>query len=265
MPTTTPQFEVVDQLVAFMATYGLSVLGGFVILVIGFWIAGRAERLVDRALGGVAVMDQTLRRFTARMVRYLILVFTGLSVLGRFGIETTSLIAVFGAAGLAIGLALQGTLSHLAAGVMLLFFRPFRVGDQITAAGHSGTVREIDLFVTELATGDNSQVLIPNGAIWGNAIVNESVHPRRRIDLEVPIATDIDLDGAAQAVRAVLADEPRCLTSPAPAVDAIGQPARESMLSVRVWCVTQGYAPLRADLVARIRAAMPRFPKRVTS
>ena len=89
MPTSPPQFEVVDQLVAFMATYGLSVLGGFVILIIGFWIAGRAERLVDRALGGVAVMDQTLRRFTARMVRYVILVFTGLSVWGRFGIETT--------------------------------------------------------------------------------------------------------------------------------------------------------------------------------
>src|SRR5262245_27354841 len=127
-----------DQAVSFLTAYGLSALGGVLILIIGWTIAGWASRAVDATLARVHRIDITLRRFIASLLRYLILTFTVLAVLSQFGVQTASLIAVFGAAGLAIGLALQGTLANLAAGVMILIFRPFKIGDEVDAGGHKG-------------------------------------------------------------------------------------------------------------------------------
>lgn len=151
-------------------------------------IAGWVRSAVNRALGKVPNMDNTLRPFLANMVRWVILAFVIVAVLNQFGVETTSMIAVLGAAGLAIGLALQGTLSNVASGVMLLLMRPFKIGDFITAGSLSGTVMEIGLFTSELKTGDGIYIMAPNSQIWNQNIINFARNPTRRIDILVGIA-----------------------------------------------------------------------------
>ncbi len=154
--------------------YGLRVLGALVILILGLWIAGRAGNLVRRVLSRSRYVDVTLLNFFASVVKYTIIALTVIAVLDKFGVETTSLLAVLGAAGLAVGLALQGTLSHIAAGIMLLIFRPFRIGDHIELEKFEGTVDEITLFVTTMTTKDGVHMIVPNGLIWGQWIRNHS-------------------------------------------------------------------------------------------
>ena len=149
-------------------------------------------------------IDDTLGAFFSSIARYIVIIFTILAVLDRFGIETASLIAIVGAASLAIGLALQGTLSNVAAGVMLLMFRPFKVGDFIDAAGHAGTVKTLGLFVTEMATLDNVKIIVPNSQVWGTSIKNFSANDNRRIDLVVGISYDDDIDKAIAELKVVI-------------------------------------------------------------
>ena len=151
--------ESVKEAMVLLTTYGLKVIGAIIILIVGRIIAGWAEKAIDRWLRKSENIDETLRGFFAKVGRYLVLIFTFLAVLSQFGIETTSIVAILGVAGLAIGLALQGTLSNVAAGVMILVFRPFKVGDFVEAAGIAGTVKSISVFITELATPDNVQIL----------------------------------------------------------------------------------------------------------
>jgi small conductance mechanosensitive channel len=164
--------SVFDSIMVIITTYGLSVLGAIGILVVGWMVSNWISRMVVNGLARTGRIDQTLRDFLGSLVRYALLVFTGLAVLNQFGIQTASVIAVLGALGLAIGLALQGTLSHVAAGVMLLMFRPFKIGDNIEAAGLAGQVREIGLFATELVTPDRVQIIIPNAQIWDKPVKN---------------------------------------------------------------------------------------------
>jgi small conductance mechanosensitive channel len=156
----------------------LHVLAAILILILGFWIARRAEGLVGRSLGRTHYVDPMLRTFLGTVARYFVLTFAGLAVLSEFGIQTASLVAILDAAGLAVGLAWQGTLSHLAAGVMLLIFRPFRVDHRVQVAGVDGTVMGLSLFWTELVTDANVQVIIPNGSVWGQPLRNYSVYPQ---------------------------------------------------------------------------------------
>ncbi|HVY17157.1 MAG TPA: mechanosensitive ion channel domain-containing protein [Rhodopila sp.] len=175
-----PQHWLVDVRAAMplVITNALHVLAALLILIIGFWIAGRAQSLVINSLNRTAHLDAMLKTFFGNIVRYFVLTIVVLAVLSQFGIQTTSLVAVLGAAGLAIGLALQGTLSHLAAGVMLLIFRPFRIGHHVQVSGVDGTVKELSLFWTEIVTIDAVQVIIPNGSVWGQPLRNFSVYPR---------------------------------------------------------------------------------------
>jgi small conductance mechanosensitive channel len=213
---TSTATEYADMITVLLTEYGLSVLGGIVVLIVGWTTAGWARRAVNRGLGRVERIDATLRSFLASATRYLILILTVLAVLSEFGVQTASLITIFGAASLAIGLALQGTLSNLAAGVMLLFFRPFHVGDYVEAGGHAGTVKAVDLFMTEFATPDNVRILVPNGNIWGGAVVNYSHHPTRRVDLLVGIDYGDDIDKAFETIRGAIAADGRVHAEPEP-------------------------------------------------
>ena len=169
------------------------------------------------------------------------------------GIETTSLIAVFGAAGLAIGLALQGTLSNVAAGVMLLIFRPFKVGDFVEAGGTAGTVKGITLFVSELATPDNVQILVPNSQVWGTIVKNYSHHETRRVDLVMGIDYADDIDKAQTVVERVVKADSRVLADPAPMV-VVGNLGESSVdLTIRVWCQSGDYWPLKFDLTKTLK------------
>lgn len=263
--SATQMAETVTQL---LTTYGLSMLGGIVILIFGWTLAGWARRAVNRGLGRIERIDATLRQFLASLVRYVVIILTVLAVLSQFGIQTASLITVFGAASLAIGLALQGTLSNVAAGVMLLFFRPFRVGDYVEAGGHAGTIKSIDLFMTEFATPDNVRILVPNGKIWGGSVVNYSYHATRRLDLIVGIDYGDDIDTAIKAVKGVLSKDKRVSGDPEPMV-VVGELADNSVnLIIRVWCGAGDYWPLKWDLTRAIKEALDKagvsipFPQR---
>jgi len=228
--------------------YGLNVIGAIIILLVGKMVAGWAQRLVAKSLKKSGKADQTLQGFLGNLARYLVLGFTVIMVMAQFGIETTSVIAVFGAAGLAIGLALQGTLSNVAAGVMLLIFRPFKVGDYVEAGGTAGTVQAIRLFITELATPDNVQILVPNAQVWGTIVKNYSHHATRRVDFVLGIDYTDNIDQAIQQVHAVINADARALTDPAPMV-VVGNLGESSVdLTIRVWCNASDYWSLRFDL-----------------
>ncbi|MEC4672763.1 MAG: mechanosensitive ion channel domain-containing protein [Nitrospirota bacterium] len=234
--------------ISLLIEYGLNVLGAILILILGKMVAGWAQRLVAKSLQKSGKVDQTLQGFLGNLARYLVLGFTIIMVLAQFGIETTSVIAIFGAAGLAIGLALQGTLSNVAAGVMLLIFRPFKVGDYVEAGGTAGTVQAIRLFITELATPDNVQILVPNAQVWGTVVKNYSHHPTRRVDFALGIDYSDNIDHAIQHVHAVINADPRALTDPAPMV-VVGNLGESSVdLTIRVWCNASDYWGLRFDL-----------------
>lgn len=246
----------VQQAIELITTYGLSVIGAVAILLVGVFVSRRVESLVYKGLSRAKHVDEMLRSFFGSIARYLVLAFTVIAVLNQFGVQTASLIAVLGAAGLAIGLALQGTLSNVAAGVMLLLFRPFKVGDYVEVGGQAGTVKGLSLFVTELATPDNVQIIIPNGQVWGSPVTNYSFHATRRLDLALGIAYEDDIEKAKAAVESLIEAEPRCLKDPAPLV-AVGNLGESSVdFVIRMWCASGDYWPLKWDMTRAIKEKM---------
>ena len=244
---------VTQEIITILATYGLSVVAAIAILIAGLMVAGWARKATVRALSRVDRFDSTLTTFFASIVRYLIIAITILAVLSQFGIETTSLIAVLGAAGLAVGLALQGTLSSVAAGVMLLIFRPFKVGDYVEVAGQAGTVDALTLFVTELNTPDNVHIIVPNAEVWGSAVTNYSFNATRRVDLVMGIDYADDIDKAMSLILEEIGKDNRIHQSPDPFV-AVGELADSSVnLVVRVWCDGGNYWPIKFDLTKALK------------
>jgi len=248
--------ELWTMVVALVTSYGLSVIGAIVILIVGFVIAGWVRHSVEKGLSKFRKVDETLRSFFSSLAYYAVIVFTIIAVLSQFGVETTSFIAVLGAAGLAIGLALQGTLSNVAAGVMLLLFRPFKVGDYVDGGGLAGTVKSISLFVTELATPDNVQIIAPNSQLWGSAIKNYSFHPTRRVDIALGIAYEDEIDKALAAIVEEAKKDSRVLGDPEPmaAVTDLGESSVN--FTVRVWCNAADYWPLKFDLTKNLKNRM---------
>ncbi len=178
--------SVSEQVMVFLATYGLNVVGAIIILILG-WIAARLGQRMIRNLLEKSKVDAAVVSFVGSLTYFLILTFAVLAALAKFGVQTTSFVAVIGAAGFAVGFALQGSLGNFAAGVLILLLRPFKVGDYIMGAGESGTVKEITLFTTVLATPDNIKVLVPNGKLFGDVIKNVTAYDTRRVDLQVGI------------------------------------------------------------------------------
>lgn len=245
--------EYKDMLIELGTNYGLNIVFAILILVIGLTIAGSAQKMVLGLCNKSKKIDETLGAFFSSMARYVIIIFTILAVLDRFGVETASLIAILGAASLAIGLALQGTLSNVAAGVMLLIFRPFKVGDYIDAAGHAGTVKHLGLFVTEMATTDNVKIIIPNGQIWGASIKNFSANDTRRVDLVIGIGYDDDIDQAISEIGNVINADDRAHNTPEAAIFVSELGASSVDIVVRVWTDRGDYAALKTALTKNIK------------
>lgn len=198
-----------------MLTSGATrILIALIILVVGFWIAGRVNKFIKRIGEKNEKVDSTLANFLGSVARYVILAFVFLAVLDRLGVQTASVIALFGAASLAVGLALQGAMSNMAAGLMLIIFRPYKVGDFIDAAGNFGNVEEISLFTTILRTFDHKQIIVPNGQIWGEQIVNHSHHPIRGVELTFGVSYDSDIDATRAVIEKVFAEHPMVLNDP---------------------------------------------------
>lgn len=245
-----------QYVVALITGWGLSVIGALAILVIGWALSRWAEGMTRKSLSKSARIDVTLTGFLSSLVKYLVLVFTVIAVLNQFGVQTASLIAVLGAAGLAVGLAMQGTLSNIAAGVMLLIFRPFRIGDYVEVSGQAGTVASINLFITELTTPDNKQIIVPNSNIWGQSVVNYSYHSTRRLDLEIGIGYDDDIDTAITIIREVLDSEERVSKEPEPVIVVGNLGASSVDLTVRIWVNAADYWPLKFELTKRLKQTL---------
>jgi len=244
--------QAVDVVVELVSTWGLRVVGALAVLIIGRWIAGRVRKGVAHALERGKI-DATLVPFLSSMVYYVIFAAVLIAVLNLFGIETTSLIAVLGAAGLAVGLALQGTLSNFAAGTMLLIFRPFRAGDYVEVGGTAGSVAEVGLFSTVLNTPDNVRITVPNSSVYGQTIRNYSANDTRRNDMEIGISYGDDIGKAVDIIRGVLGADKRVLAEPEAVVAVAGLGESSVDLVVRPWCKKEDYWDLRFHLTRTIK------------
>ncbi|MEQ9639256.1 MAG: mechanosensitive ion channel [Alphaproteobacteria bacterium] len=248
--------ELTDEIALLATTYGMSVIGAILTLIIGWIIAGWLHNSMLRWLSRSKRIDATLRPFLASMVKYLVLILTVLAMLDQFGVQTASLIAVLGAAGLAVGLALQGTLSNVAAGVMLLIFRPFKVGDYVDAGGVAGTVKQINLFTTDFDTPDNVRIIVPNSQLWDGAVKNYSYNQTRRVDFVFGIAYEDDIGKAMSLIGDEIGKDDRAHGEPEPFM-AVTELADSSVnIVVRVWCDAANYWGLKFDLT---RAVKERF------
>ena len=232
--------------------YGLNVLWALVLFFVGKWIARRLTVLLRRTLERRRV-DATLSGFLANVAFALLLTLVVLAVLGKLGVNTTSFVAVLGAAGLAVGFALQGSLANFASGVMIIALRPFRVGDFVEAGGTTGSVEEVQLFATMLKTPDNKRVFVPNAAITGGNITNFSAKETRRVDLVFGIGYGDDLRKAKELLQRMLAADERVLKEPAPVV-AVSELGESSVnFVVRPWVKAADYWSLHWDLTERVK------------
>lgn len=244
---------ILNKLSELVSTWGLKVVGALVVLVVGFFVARSIRKGMRKGMAKTGRIDQTLIPFLSGIVYYILVAALLIAVLQMFGIQTTSLVAVLGAAGLAVGLAMQGTLSNFAAGVMLLVFRPFKVGDFVEAGGTGGAVKEIGIFSTTLATPDNIKIVMPNSAVYGQTIKNYTANDTRRNDMLIGISYDDDIGKARDVILKVLEADDRVLKDPAPVV-AVSELADSSVnLVVRPWCTKEDYWDLRFDLNRKLK------------
>jgi small conductance mechanosensitive channel len=247
-----PQNE--DQVIALFGEltdlavqYGLDLLGALILLVGGWIVANWIRRSVVRMLDRMPRVDETLKPVLANIARYFVLILILIAVLAQFGVQTASIIAMLGAAGLAVGLALQGTLQNIAAGIMLLFLRPFRLGDYVDAEGIAGTIDEIGLFTTHMHTFDGVYLEVPNSQLWNRAIKNFSRLPTRRVDVVVGIGYADDIDKAQAALMDLLRNDGRVHGDPVPQVLVTELADSSVNLNLRCWCNGADYWDLLFD------------------
>ncbi|MEX0955545.1 MAG: mechanosensitive ion channel domain-containing protein [Rhizobiaceae bacterium] len=249
-------------------SYSFSVLGAVVLLIAGFIVAKWVEKWSYRGFGQIRGFDETLQRFLSKVLRYAVLVLVLVTVLAQFGVQTASIIATLGAAGLAIGLALQGTLQNIAAGIMLLVLKPFRVGEFVTAGSVSGTIVEIGLFATEVKMLDGVYVLAPNSELWNTPVTNYTRNPQRRNDLTIGIGYGDDIDQARKILLDLVEEDQRVLSDPAPEAFVIELGDNAVSVTARYWTMTANWWQTRLDLTKAAKLAFDKngisipFPQR---
>ena len=244
--------EILNKIWELTTVFGLKILAAIVILILGRWVAKMLRKLVQRLMNKAKV-DPTLVTFVGNLTYVALMTFVILAALAQLGVQTTSFIAVLGAAGLAVGLALQGSLSNFAAGVLMIIFRPFKVGDFIEGGGAAGTVEEIQIFTTQLKTPDNKTVIVPNAKMTSDNIVNWSVKGTRRVDLVMGIGYGDDIDKARQIMGEVLAEDPRILIDPAPTIAVVELADSSVNFVVRPWVNAADYWGVHFDVTEKIK------------
>jgi len=247
--------EILTRVYTLLAEYGLKIIGSIVIFLVGRWVARLITKLAGKALTR-AKMDATLVRFVESLCYVGLLAFIIIAALANVGIQTASFVAIIGAAGLAVGLALQGSLANFASGVLMLIFKPIRVGDFVEAGGAKGSVREIGIFTTVLNSPDNVRIIVPNAQVTGGTISNYTINGTRRVDMVIGVSYGDDLKKAREVIEGVLAAESRILAEPAPVV-AVSALADSSVnFVVRPWVNGADYWPTYFDLTERIKVTL---------
>ncbi len=246
-----------------LALYGERLIGWAIdlaaaalILVAGLWIAAWAGRAVRRIAKRSPRIDETVAAVFAWTVRYGLTAAVLIAVLNRFGVETTSVVAIFGAAALAIGLALQGTLSNVAAGVMLVLFRPYKIGDSVELNGRVGTVHDINLFVTELIAPDHAKIVLPNAMCWNAPILNFTAFALRRVDVDFTVPAAVPIVDALRIVQSAIASDESIAKDPAPGAIVKSIEFDRTILTVQAWSEAGRHPAVRSALLARIKAAL---------
>ena len=257
-----------QELLAIALSSSVNILAGLGTIIIGFWLSSKASSMVRKQMSTLQRVDKTLTPILASIIRYAGFILTLVVALGQFGVQTTSIIAVLGAAGLAIGLALQGTLSNVASGIMLLLLRPFSVGDWIETNSISGTVREIGLFATQIDTFDNIYITVPNSSIWSATIINNSRHQIRRMDLDIGIGYNSDLNKVEKALITLTKDK-RILSDPEPQFLVVDYADSAILVRLRLYAQYDDFFALNWDLKRRLKPLLDAhnieipFPQRV--
>lgn len=242
-----------DDIVGTIGSYAFSILMALLIFIIGKVIARKLTNLLAKMLRKVNGMDETLVKFLENIVYYILMIVVILTALSELGVQTTSFLAILGAAGLAIGLALKDSLGNFASGVMIILFKPFKVGDYVQAAGTAGTVSEVGIFSSVFTTPDNQKIIIPNGAITAGSITNVNAHATRRVDLVIGIGYDDDIKKAKDVLLNILASEDRVIQNKANQV-AVSELADSSVnFVVRAWVKTSDYWDVKFDLTEKVK------------
>ena len=247
--------EITSQISEFISTYAWNILGALLIFLIGKWLARRITSLLGKLLRRQKI-DETLIRFLDNISYYALMIVVLMAVADQLGIDTTSFLAIFGAAGLAVGLALKDSLGNFASGVMLVFFRPFKIGDVVSAGGVTGTVESISVFNTVFLTFDNQRMIVPNGQITNAVITNINANPTRRLDLIFGIGYEDDIIKAKAIFKSIMLADTRVLSDPAPLI-AVAELADSSVnFFVRPWVNTEDYWAVKFDLTEKIKLAL---------
>lgn len=244
--------KIKDVITGVITVYGIKFLAALAILFIGRWVAGGVQSVMNRLLLKRNV-DPIIASFVTNLAYILLLIFVVIAALSQIGVQTASLVALLGAAGLAIGLALQGSLANFAAGFLLVFFRPFRKGDYIEAAGTGGVVEEIQVFTTVLKTPDNKKVIVPNAKLTADNIINYSAHETRRLDLNFGVSYSDSLDKVRQILQRVILEDGRILKDPAPVI-LVSQLGDSSVNFIaRIWVKTSDYWGVTFDTIEKVK------------
>ena len=242
----------VDYLNQYVIPWSINIGLALVIFIVGRIVAkgitGAIKRVMTRA-----ELDDSLKNFLGNIINVSLLVVVIIAALEQLGVDTTSVLAIFAAAGLAVGLALKDSLSNFAAGVMLILFKPFKIGDVITAAGVTGCVETINIFNTMMKTGDNQEIIIPNGQVYGNTITNITARDTRRIDLVIGIGYDDNIGKAKSLLNDIIASDPAILKDPSPTILVLELGESSIDLAVRPWVKTSDYWAVRSDLLQSIK------------
>jgi len=241
-----------QKIISFVSVNGIKLIAAILIYIVGRWVAKLLSNFIRKLMTKKKV-EGTLVIFVGNLVYAILLIIVIIAAIGRLGVQTTSFVAILGAAVLAVGLALQGTLSNFAAGVMLLLFKPFRVGDAVIAGGQTGTVHDLGIFHTTILTGDNKKVIVPNTGITGGAITNFSAMPTRRIELTLSVPGTTDMNKARDILKALLASDERILSDPPPAVVISDATAGEIKFGVFPHVKNADMGAVQADLLEKIK------------
>ncbi len=247
--------ETIAAIQAMVLVYGIKIITALAIFIIGRWVAKKLSVVVQNMLAKNAV-DPAIQHFVGSLVSWVLLIFVVIAALGQLGIQTASFVAIVGAAGLAIGLALQGSLANFAAGVLILIFRPFKVGDFVEVAGVSGVVQKIQIFTTELHSPDNKKIIVPNGGVISGNITNYSANDTRRVDLVFGIGYSDDIDAAKAVLESVVAAEAKILADPAPTVAVVELADSSVNLICRPWVNTADYWDVYFNVTESVKKAL---------
>ena len=247
--------KLLDKLITTLSTYGPKVIGAIIIWIVGSWI------IKKMMLGMKKIMekgdyDESLQKFLLNLGSWILKILLIITLLGTLGVPTTSFAAIIGAAGLAIGLALQGSLANFAGGVLIMIFRPFKIGDLIEAQGEVGVVKEIEIFTTRLIGRSNKEVILPNGALSNGNIVNYSTEGTRRVDLTFGVGYDSDIKKTKEVLMNVISAHPKVINDPAPTVNVLELADSSINLTVRPWCKTEDYWTVYFDVTEQTKEAL---------